>query len=190
MYYSLRWISWQKFHICIKLCLNNKNFTLFFPQVIFQLALELLRLHLPIFNASHAREEVSETLMHLTQFFRCLSPPSLTQSNAESASSMVPLSPLPVGAVLSAGSISVEQLLKSARVNFSEVVTRERIEALRMACRIKVIHALSTNCVKEIVRALQPQLSARPEDLAAICFSFKVPETLSNGHLIGLRYLD
>ncbi|VDK36832.1 unnamed protein product [Taenia asiatica] len=151
-------------------------------KVIFQLALELLRLHLPIFNASLEREEVSGTLLHLSRFFHHLIPEALPLSSAAPplntkigavAGTEVSLRPLTVGMASLSKAVTVEQLLKSARANFGEAVTCERIESLRLACRLDVIHALSENCVKEAIRTLQPQLSARPEDLAAICFSYK-----------------
>ncbi|KAL5969067.1 TBC1 domain family member 9 [Taenia solium] len=151
-------------------------------KVIFQLALELLRLHLPIFNASLEREEVSGTLLHLSRFFHHLIPEALPLSSAAPplntkigavAGTEVSLHPLTVGMASLSKAVTVEQLLKSARANFGEAVTCERIESLRLACRLHVIHALSENCVKEAIRTLQPQLSARPEDLAAICFSYK-----------------
>lgn len=149
--------------------------------MIFQLALELLRLHLPIFSASLEREEVSGTLLHLSRFFHHLVPEALPSSSAPPDTKMgavarteVSLRPLTVGMGSLSKAVTVEQLLKSARANFGEAVTCERIESLRLACRLHVIHALSENCVKEAIRTLQPQLSARPEDLAAICFSYKV----------------
>lgn len=153
-------------------------------KVVFQLALELLRLHLPIFNASLEREEVSGTLLHLSRFFHHLIPEALSSCSAQPSSDTkteVSLHPLTTGMASFLKAVTVEQLLKSARANFGEAVTCERIESLRLACRLHVIHALSESCVKEAIRTLQPQLSARPEDLAAICFSYK-------DHYITSRY--
>ncbi|KAL5111695.1 TBC1 domain family member 9 [Taenia crassiceps] len=151
-------------------------------KVIFQLALELLRLHLPMFSAAVEREKVSGTLLHLSRFFHHLVPEALPSPLASPppdakigamAGTEVSLRPLAVGMASLSKVVTVEQLLKSARANFGEAVTCERIESLRLACRLHVIHALSENCVKETIRTLQPQLSARLEDLAAICFSYK-----------------
>ncbi|KAM7541223.1 hypothetical protein Aperf_G00000042162 [Anoplocephala perfoliata] len=145
-------------------------------KVIFQLALELLRLHLPVFSASVEREEISGTLLHLNRFFSHLSAESpSTLPRNKSASPELSLHPLsPEGqSGDTAEPVTVEQLLKSARANFGEAVTFERIEELRMACRLQVIHALFDGSVREAVRLLQPQLSARPEDLTAICFDYR-----------------
>lgn len=141
--------------------------------MIFQLALELLRLHLPIFSTSLQREEISDTLLHLSHFFNRLS----TESSSPNIRSTLTSPELSLRLFFPGSQerpVTVEQLLKSARLNFSETVTFERIEELRMACRLRVIHALSDSSVREAIRFLQPQLSARPEDLAAVCFAFKV----------------
>ncbi|VUZ47061.1 unnamed protein product, partial [Hymenolepis diminuta] len=141
-------------------------------KVIFQLALELLRLHLPIFSTSLQREEISDTLLHLSHFFNRLS----TESSSPNIRYTLTSPELSLRLSFPGSQerpVTVEQLLKSARLNFGETVTFERIEELRMACRLRVIHALSDSSVREAIRFLQPQLSARPEDLTAVCFSFK-----------------
>ncbi|KAM3175702.1 hypothetical protein ACTXT7_007997 [Hymenolepis weldensis] len=140
--------------------------------VIFQLALELLRVHLPIFSTSLQREEISDTLLHLSHFFNRLS----TESSSPNIRYTLTSPELSLRLFFPGSQetpVTVEQLLKSARLNFGETVTFERIEELRMACRLRVIHALSDSSVREAIRFLQPQLSARPEDLAAVCFAFK-----------------
>lgn len=145
--------------------------------MIFQLALELLRLHLPVFSAAAEGEEVSETLLRLNYFFNHLSAYSLcTLPSNKSASTELSLHPFSAGGRSgdTEETVTVEQLLKSARANFGEAVTFERIEELRMTCRLQVIHALSEGSVREVIRSLQPQLSARPEDLTAICFAYRV----------------
>ncbi len=144
--------------------------------MVFQLALELLRLHLPTFEAARMGEEISETLMKLSTFFNNLSPDSSANqpSNSPDAKLVsILLRPIPANATAQPR-ITVEQLLKSAKVNFGEAVTNMRIETLRLACRLRVIHALSATCVREAIRTLQPQLAANPADLSAICFSYKV----------------
>uniref|UniRef100_A0A5K3EHC4 Rab-GAP TBC domain-containing protein n=2 Tax=Mesocestoides corti TaxID=53468 RepID=A0A5K3EHC4_MESCO len=140
-------------------------------KVIFQIALELLRLHLPKFEAARAREEVSETLIQLSRFFNRL----VAEIDASACSPSKPqttLRPIPVDEP-TLSKISVEQLLRSAKANFGAVVSNARIEMLRIACRLRVIHALSVSCVQEAIRTLQPQLNANLEDLAAVCFSYK-----------------
>nr|CUU00470.1 hypothetical transcript [Hymenolepis microstoma] len=141
-------------------------------KVIFQLALELLRLHLPIFSASLEREEISNTLLHLSHFFNRLSNDS-SSPNIRYTLTSPELSLRLFSPDVQEKPVTVEQLLKSARFNFGGTITFERIEELRMACRLRVIHALSDGSVRDAVRFLQPQLSARPEDLAAVCFAFK-----------------
>ncbi|VDM35516.1 unnamed protein product [Hydatigera taeniaeformis] len=158
-------------------------------KVIFQLALELLRLHQPIFSASSEREKVSGTLLHLSRFFHHLIPevlplPSATPSDTKMgavARTEISLRPLSVGMVSHSKAVTVEQLLKSARANFGEAVTCERIESLRLACRLHVIHALSDNCVKEAIRTLQPQFFCKLVDLAILCFSYKFANAFTVG---------
>uniref|UniRef100_A0A0R3T5N5 EF-hand domain-containing protein n=1 Tax=Rodentolepis nana TaxID=102285 RepID=A0A0R3T5N5_RODNA len=136
------------------------------------LALELLRLHLPIFSGSLEREEITNTLLHLSHFFNRLS----SESSSPNIRYTLTSPELSLRLFFPDGHekpVTVEQLLKSARFNFGGTITFERIEELRMACRLRVIHALSDSSVREAIRFLQPQLSTRPEDLAAVCFAYR-----------------
>lgn len=147
--------------------------------MLFQLALELLRLHLPYFDASRVGEETSEVLIQLSSFFNRLSADPLP-ANAP----FIPLTPIqciPEGEPCSEPqrSISVELLLRSARASFGEI-TNARIKTLRLTCRLRVIHHLSEAFVREAYRTLQPQLSMLPDDLLAVCFAYKVCAVLSS----------
>lgn len=143
-----------------------------FFQVIFQLALELLRLHLPYFNTLLVGEEVSGILLELSKFFTTLSPYSTSSSASSAANSSLlsistnPNAPRPT--------ISIEQLLKSARRHFGGAVTNVKIENLRLACRLRVIHAMFDTSVQECVRTLQKQLETNAEELRTICYFYKV----------------
>nr|VZI45980.1 unnamed protein product [Spirometra erinaceieuropaei] len=194
-------------------------------KVIFQVALELLRLHAPLFETASAGEEISEMLIHLSGFFQSLSPNpserkipciagddnlttglwarsvSLTPFGSRSppppppppaATTTVVAAPAPTTTTTTRASwrsqlavlddrpsLPMERLLLSARANYSDI-TNDRIESLRLACRLRVIHALSDTCVQEAVRSLQPQLNLKLEDLTKICFTYKEHYITSN----------
>ncbi|VDL97503.1 unnamed protein product [Schistocephalus solidus] len=179
-------------------------------QVIFQLALELLRLHAPLFETASVGEEISNVLTHLSGFFQSLSPNPSSQKMTCAAGedspttgfwlksiSLTPFgsrSPPPATGMATTTrtswrsqlsvsedrpSLSMERLLISARANYPDI-TNDRIESLRLACRLRVIHALSDTCVQEAIRSLQPQLNLKLEDLSKICFTYKEHYVTSN----------